>query len=126
MALQDTVRNLFTPVKLGDVSLVLIKATMVAGAVVRDADSSSPETTITLGAAGQFTGTFPKGVTAHWLNLLVDRNAEAAGVGQSVHAEGLSASAGTFAFETTTETADTPATPTDGSVIHVAILVGAT
>ncbi len=124
MALQDTARNLFTPAKLGDLTLVLIKGTMTAGACVRDADSSSPNTTIALGAAGQFTGTFDKGVTAHWLNVIVDRNAEAAGVGQSVHCEGLSASAGTFAFETTDETVNTPTTPTDGSVVYVAILVG--
>ncbi len=124
MALENYARNLFGSKSLGDLSLVVIKATMVAGAPVRDPASSSPDTTIALGTAGQFTGTFPAGVVAIWLNVLVDRNAEAAGVGQSAHAEGLSA-AGTFAFETTSETVDTPVTPTDGSVIHVAILVGA-
>jgi hypothetical protein len=124
MALLDTARNIFSPVKLGDLSLVLIKAVMTSGSPVIEAASSSPGVTIAIGAAGQFTGTFPPGVTAHWLNVLVDRNAEAAGVGQSVHCEGLSATAGTYAFETTSETVDTPVTPTDGSVIYIALLVG--
>lgn len=126
MALLDTARNLYGPKLLGDLSFVLIKATMTAGAPVRDAAASSPDTTIALGTAGQFTGTFPPGVVAAWVGLpVVDRAAEAAGVGQSVHCEGLSASAGTFAFETTSETVDTPVTPTDGSVIYVTLLVGA-
>jgi hypothetical protein len=124
MAKEGYAQNLYGPKMLGDLNVVVIRATMTAGAPVRDAAASSPDTTIALGTAGQFTGTFPAGVTAHWLNVIVDRNAEAAGVGQSVHCEGLTAS-GTYAFETTTETADTPATPTDGSVIYIAILVGA-
>lgn len=124
MALEGYAPNLYGNKMLGDLSVVLIKATMVAGAPVIDTAASSPGTSIALGTAGQFTGTFPAAVIAHWLNLLVDRNAEAAGVGQSVHAEGLAA-AGTFAFETTSETVDTPVTPTDGSVIYIAILVGA-
>lgn len=125
MALTSYARNVFGSTKLGDLSIVVIRATMVAGAAVRDADNSSPDTTIALGGAGQFTGTFPPGVSATWLNVLVDANGEAAGVGQSVHCEGLSASAGTFGFETTSETVNTPVTPADGSVIHVVILVGA-
>lgn len=124
MALEGYARNLYGNKMLGDLSLVCIRATMVAGAPVIDTTCSSPGTTLVLGTAGQFTGTFPAGVCAFWLNAMVDRNAEAAGVGQSVHAEGL-APAGTFAFETTSETVDTPVTPTDGSVIYVAILVGA-
>lgn len=124
MALVATGRNLYGPTKFVDLSFVFIQATMVGGAVVRDADNSSPETTIALGTAGQFTFTFPAGTFVQYMGLpVVCRQAEAAGVGQSVHAETLLA-AGTGAFETTSETVDTPVTPTDGSRITIALLVG--
>jgi hypothetical protein len=124
MALAATGRNLYGPTKFVDLSFVFIQATMVAGAVVRDGANSSPETTIALGTAGQFTCTFPSGNFVQILNILVCREAEAAGVGQSVHCETMTMSPGTLAFETTSETVDTPVTPTDGSRIYVTLIVG--
>lgn len=127
MAFTAYTRNLYGPQKLVDLNIVVIQATMVAGAVVLDADNSSPETSIALGTAGQFTIAFPAGTFVHLVGVHVSREAEAAGVGQSAHWETMSASTagvGAGAFETTSETVDTPVTPTDGSRIYVTLLVG--
>lgn len=123
MALPDYAPNTYAPKFLGDVSLVVIQATMVGGAVVHDAANSSPETGITLPGAGNFAITFPPGQFVHLVGCFVSRETEAAGVGQSVHFETLLA-AGTGSFETTSETVDTPVTPTNGSRIYITLLVG--
>jgi hypothetical protein len=122
MALASYARNVYGPTKLVDVNLVLIQALMVSGAPVIDTAVSSPETSISVQATAQFTIGFPKGTGVHLVGAHVVREGEAAGVGQSVHFETLTA-AGVGTFETTTETADTPALPTDGSRIYLTLLV---
>lgn len=122
MALESYTRNVYGSAQLGDMSIVVLQALMVSGAPVRDAATSSPETTISVAATAQFSITFPKGTSVHLLGAHVVREGEAAGVGQSIHFETLTA-AGTGTFETTSETADTPALPTDGSRIYLTLLV---
>jgi hypothetical protein len=121
MALAAYARNLYAPTKFVDVNIVVIQATFTSGVPVRDADNSSPETTIT-GDDGEYAITFPKGTGVHLLGAYVAL-AEAAGIGQSVHWEGLSASLGTGSFELTSETVNTPVAPTDDSRIYLTFLV---
>lgn len=61
--LPDYTRNFYGPVKLGNLALVHIQATVAggSGAATRDADVSSPETTISRTAAGQYDIAFPGG-----------------------------------------------------------------
>lgn len=125
MALESYARNVYGSRQLGDLSLVLIQAVMVAGAAVLTASASSPDVTITLGVTGNFAITFPRCVSAHLIGAWVSTNGESAGVAQSVHWETLVPSLGTGSFETTSETVDTPVTPVDGDTIYITLLCGA-
>lgn len=57
MALSDYARNLYAPSKFIDVQLV----TIVITASGRDADRSSPETTVGAGSSGAYVCTMPSG-----------------------------------------------------------------
>lgn len=126
--LRDYKPQLDTPKRQGRLALVYIQAAIgAAGAVTIDTEASSPNTTITIGATGHYSFTFPKSQFAHWLGQPVVQLAEATGVGASVHAETLVAASGgtgTGSIECTTETADTPAFPASGSRIFISLLVG--
>lgn len=56
MALENYNRNLYGPQKFVDLNIVLIKVR----ATGRDADNSSPDTTVTDSGSGQYAITFPK------------------------------------------------------------------
>lgn len=74
MALAAYARNLYGPTKLVDLNVVILQATFSdgSGTVVRDADASSPETTITRDTTGDFDITFPKGTFVHVLGMHLD------------------------------------------------------
>jgi hypothetical protein len=122
MALEDTTCNFYGPKKFGDLSLVTIQATVAggSGAATRDADNSSPGTTIARTAAGQYDITFPAGQTFHPLfagTLLAEQ------LGSAGFLEAASATAGTATYEFGT-TPGTAAEVADNTRIYITFLVG--
>ena len=121
-AFQDYARNLYGPKVMGELSLVLIVADVGAsGAVVLDADDSSPETTITLDGTGQYSITFP---ATERVFLLGAHSMIAEAVGSQIQFETL-LTAGSGTFETALTTAGaTAAEPASGTRFYIALLCG--
>lgn len=122
MANVDYARNLYAQQNLGDLSLVVIQATVAggSGAATRDTAISSPETTISRTAAGQYDITFPKG---QYFVPLSACTVLAETTGSGGYLEAFSATAGTATYEFGT-TPGTAAEVADNTRICIAFLVG--
>lgn len=74
MAFSDYAKNLYGPLKMVDLNLVVLQATFTdgSGAVSRDADNSSPETTIAIDTTGDYDITFPAGTFVHVVGCHLD------------------------------------------------------
>jgi hypothetical protein len=72
MSLESYARNLYAPQKFVDVSIVVLQATFLSGASTRDADNSSPDTTIADDTTGDYDITFPAGTGVHVLGMHLD------------------------------------------------------
>lgn len=119
--LPDYKPNLFyTPLRFRHLHLIVIQATMAGGAVTIDAPNSSPNTSIALGAAGQFTITFPKGQYFHPVSACTVLTEQ---LGSDGYCETFSASGGTATYEFAT-TPGTAATPADGTRLCFTLLLG--
>jgi hypothetical protein len=120
MAFAAYARNVYSAVKCVDLNIVVIQATIgAAGAVTRDAEVSSPETTITLDGAGQYSITFPKGTAGHIVGceaLLAES------LGNKLYPEAFSATAGTASFEHAV-TPGTAAAPAAGTRFFITLFV---
>ena len=128
MSLTAYARNVYAPQKFVDFQIVTLQATYASSGnvITRDADTSSPETTITRDTTGQFTVKFPAGTGAHLVSLY--RMIAEAASGQFIDPETLSASLndgsgqGSLTFETST-TKGTAADPADGERIFVTLFL---
>lgn len=123
MALPDYARNLFGPQVFGDLSLVVIQATIAggSGAPTRDAAASSPGTTISRDSAGQYSVTYPGGTIFVPLNsgtVLAEQ------AGSDGYLEAFNAAAGTASYEFAV-TPGTAAEVADNTRICIAFLIGA-
>ena len=95
MALPSTCRNLYAPQQFVDVTLVTIVITSAG----RDADRSSPETTVGAGASGVYACTMPAGQ----FQVLIGRDVRDTGAagGKTVQVSGYSVSNGVASFNVT-------------------------
>ena len=122
MALEGYARTLFGQRSLGDLSLVVIQATIAggSGAPTRDTDISSPGTTITRDSAGQYSITFPPG---QFFIPLTAETVLAEQAGSAGYLEAFSATSGTASYEFGV-TPGTAAEVADNTRLCIAFLVG--
>jgi hypothetical protein len=122
MAHAANTRNVFAPLKYGFAEFCVIRGTVSggSGAITRDADFSSPDTTITRNTTGLYDITFPPSQGAMWVQPGAVQLAAATGSsGQGV---ALNAGAGTGQIETSI-TPGTAADPADTSIVTVVLLL---
>lgn len=98
MAKPDYTKNVYAPVKLGDLSLCVI---VVSPDGTRDATRSAPETTVTAAGSGVYDCTFPKST----LGFVVGQPALVATASDGVFVEvkAFDADAGTIQLELSDE-----------------------
>lgn len=126
MAIEGKCRNLFGDKLLGDLSLVVIQATISGGVATRDADNSSPNTTIAQDTTADYDITFPAGSFVHWVGGGIDNASDtpADTVAKIVNPRSLNASAGTGKILFSAADDGDEVEPATGARVYITLLVG--
>lgn len=125
MALESYCRNVYGPQKFVDLSIVVLQATFLSGASTRDADNSSPDTTITDDTTGDYDITFPPCTFVHVLGMHLDNKddtPDAADAKVAVPCNISTAGTGKVLILATDD--GLVAAPDDGARLFVTLLIG--